>query len=759
MENLVSYVEIDINSCGHKYGKGLCNAVVGVTGDQKCFNTRNLSQDCQDKINFLPSVKTLRFAKPSNKLHKNVDYIPSLESVSITSPRVKPGVSLGERYTASVSFRNHPHGAAGVDPYYSERNYVPYQQGTFWGRFRAGNPFIKGQSARIIQGDATKPFEELETHNLIIDNFQGPNVGGKFSFSFVDMFRFLDNDKAKAPVVSNGYLSAPIDNTETIVTLSPAGIGEEYPLVGIASIGKEAVTFTRVGDVFTLSRGKLNTEEKEHEQEDIFQLALEYTPQTVDLIVGDLIQKYTKMDNENLPLEEWRAEIESFIPFNYGAVVLKPTGVRSLINELIEQAGLVIWPDVISNKVRLKALRPVPSTAKEITDDVIMGGTLSPKDQQDKRISSVWTRYNQLNPMEKLDEVTNFSAGLATPGANSDQYKNSSIKDVYSRWFPSFGRAAAEIFNAMILSRYESPPRMFNFDLPRSFDIQLGQSAFLSSWVLEEADGSGSRVPVQVVGLSRLADRLKIVAEEMLFVDQSALDLGVVVIDFDATDINLREIYDEIYSRFPDSNEVTFIVADGVWLGSSRFVGGGVFAPAITDGEWPVEINITLICRGNIVGHGGNGLVSLNGGIALKITRPITIDNTGGRIAGGGGAGGSVSYTLSPTVDGLQAMMPGAGGAGSRPGKSIAASVIAIDPETGSFIQEYTQAEDGTRELGGKGMLLEYGINETSGDGGDLGQAGTASTSGNAGGLPGNAVEGDSFITWIDQGTILGALT
>lgn len=178
----LTYVEIDINYCANSYGSAPCTAA----GSSKCWNTRNTSDDCQDPANFTPSVKTIRLAYPSEHLLAGVDCIPSLsEQVDITPGVMAPGESLGKRWECTVSSRNHPHGDAGLDKYWGERDYIASDRGTYWGRFRARNSFLRGQPMRVYQGFANQDFADFTVYHFVIDNFAGPSAAtGVFTLNF-----------------------------------------------------------------------------------------------------------------------------------------------------------------------------------------------------------------------------------------------------------------------------------------------------------------------------------------------------------------------------------------------------------------------------------------------------------------------------------------------------------------------------------------------------------------------------------------------
>lgn len=250
----LTYVEIDIDYCALTYSVPPCMASLTnspPTGTAKCFNSRSM---CQDIANYDEETKTLRFAMPTAALPRNIDIIgPWVSSVEYSPAIVSLGESLGQRASIKIIFTEHRHSDAGdgLDKYQDERGYDPYTRGTFWSRFRKRHPFIRGRALRLINGFVGDALADMETRHFFIESFDGPTPDGKFSITAKDALKFLDGDRAQAPVLSTGALSVDIDDAETDVTLSPAGIGDdEYPLEGYAVIGgSEVVSFSRYEDV------------------------------------------------------------------------------------------------------------------------------------------------------------------------------------------------------------------------------------------------------------------------------------------------------------------------------------------------------------------------------------------------------------------------------------------------------------------------------------------------------------------------------
>jgi hypothetical protein len=149
-----------------------------------------------------------------------------------------------------------------------------------------------------------------------------------------------------------------------------------------------------------------------------------------------------------------------------------------------------------------------------------------------------------------------------------------------------------------------------------------------------------------------------------------------------------------------------------------------------------------------------------DGGLAFYARRAVTIDNIDGFIAGGGGGGGGAIHSNISFIG-------GGGGAGSVPGPHG-------DSSRGQMDENYrlgTAATTTTPGTGGFGSGELSGSNNDftcePGNGGVLAAAGTLGRSryqhngatiwsGN-GGLAGKAVDGDSFVTWTNLGTITGA--
>jgi hypothetical protein len=727
IKKTLTFVEIDLRRCSLVFGVSPCTATIDgspQTGDHKCYNS---PRTCQDPANFSLSTLTLRFAVATDYLPLDIDCIPSIKSVNTTPQIIKPGEDLGERESVTVTFNDHLHNDVGIDKYYAERGFNTYNNGSFWSKFKARWPYIQGSALRVIRGFEGDALGDMEIRHYVVENTAGPDSNGVFSITAKDVIKLLDGDKSQAPIVSGGSLNAAIDNNDTTITLIPAGIGNaEYPAAGIASIGDEQVTFTRSADTVTLTaRGVDGSPAGDHEEGETFQIGIFYDGEDPADIIYDLITNYTEVDPAYIDLPSWQLETATYIARQYTAKILKPTSVRSLINELINQVGLVMYSDVVNQTIEMKALRQF-ITLGEIDENVIIQDSFSIKDQQDKRVSQVWTYYGQKNPLENLDQTKNYRTILATlddDSISTTEGRQNSIRKIFSRWITVFNTPAAIGLNEIVLRRYVNAPRVFEFELPIALTPVLASGITLRHRTLQDDQGNASSATAQIVSLKRSEGRYLIVAEEMTFVQQAATS-RLIVIDQNNFNLdpyfNLRAAHDSIYDDAESGDEVICVISANVIVGSKKNTD---FAFIV--GDWPEGVIVKITILGRMQGRGGeSGLIGLqdnrkkNGGPTFYTRHPVIIDNTNGQIWSGGGAG-------SDSFSGA--------GAGYPPG-------------TGA-----NPPQNATTEAGGVAISSSFGDGGGPGEDGERASGFTVPE-----GDAGIAIDGESFITWIDEGDIRG---
>lgn len=728
---VLTYVEIDVDYCSLFYGVSPCAAELGVTGSKLCFNTL---ATCQDRVNFDNAPVTLRFALPTNYLPPSIEATPNVRKIDFNSGTVSLGKDLGTRSSITIEFEDHPHADTGLgfDKYVTERPYNPSKQGTFWGKFRARQPYLRGRRLRLITGVLGQALSEMETHHFIIESFDGPTLDGTYVIIAQDVLKLADGDRAKAPLLNSGFLAAPISSGGGTLTLSPAGVGNaEYETSGFVALGgKEICAFTRSGDTLTLTaRGQLGTAADSHSANDRVQQVLAYIGEDPADIIYDLLVNYAGVDPAFIPLSAWQLETGTYLQRVYTGYVAEPTPVKNLLSEIIEQAALALWWDDKARLLRLQVLRGIDTSAATFTERSI--NEFESEEQPDTRISQVHTYFAQRNPLETQDDPNNYRSVERTVDPNEADYGSSNIKVIYSRWIPLGGRTTAQRLNNLQLGRFVIPPRRFNFRLARGNDsgVALGSGYQLAVPNMQTDTGERGTAPIQVVRLKPNADWIEIEAEEARFQHFDADDLTnrVIIIDTSTLNFNLRAAHDQIFPAITADQigYVTLIcvIQPGVMVGSAL-----TSLPAFHVGSWPSGFDIVLRVLGRIQGRGGDGAPGgfftgnpgLAGGAALYTRVAIELETDTGEIWGGGGGGA-----------GTGAFAGGGGGAGYQPGNGGGGG----------------NGQPGTTEAGGPGGVVSSGSGSVVGpSGGGPGLAGGASGS-TPGGAAGAAIDGISFVT------------
>ena len=234
MTKVVTYIEIDVPMCSLQFGASPCAA----EGDCECFNSLNT---CLDTDNYSETTNTVRFGYEDADDQSGIDYIPSLQSVSYRPQQVSIEGDMGIRASITCTFRDHrdsdTHEAG--DPYWTQRGYNPFEQGTFWGKWQARHyPKMQGATIRYIIGTEGQALSAMESRTFVIEKITGPDRNGKVSITAKDILKLADDKKAQCPVLNTGRLGADVTDSATTATLTPSGVGDdEYPASGHVAIG------------------------------------------------------------------------------------------------------------------------------------------------------------------------------------------------------------------------------------------------------------------------------------------------------------------------------------------------------------------------------------------------------------------------------------------------------------------------------------------------------------------------------------------
>lgn len=588
----LNYIEVEVDRCSLTYGTAPCTASIPTTGDIKCFNSLG---SCQDRANFANVPVTLRFAEATSWLPTDIEIeAASIESVSYSPAVISLGEDLGQRSSLTVTFKDHRHSDTGLlrDKYLADRDYTdPFARGTYWGKFRTRNPFQRGRSIRWIQGLLGEDLADMETRHFVIESFDFDALAGKFTITAKDTLKLADGDRAQAPLLSPGFLSANITDSATSATLAPAGIGDSFPYPAAGKInigGKESVSFTRSGDTLTITRAQLNSEAVAHNSGDRCQVILEVNADDPADVIAMLFTDFAGIDAGLIPLADWQAETAAFYRRVVTANIAEPTPVKTLVSELIQQCGLAIWWDDVGQKIRLQVLRAISTTAETFNESNTVEGTLKAREQPGKRISQVWCYFGILNPLKGVSDPDNFRSTAIRVDLDAEEDAGLAIKKIFSRWIPFGGLTIADRVTAIQLGRFRTAPRHFAFELYRrgAETPVLGEGCRLFGLPMQDSTGALADVPIQITRLNPDVGVYQVEAEEQLFVDLDNEDPNThpIIIDSNTYNVDLRDLHDTLFGTLDNGVTVNVTVNAGVIVGSTS-----TSVAAMDIGTWPTQ--------------------------------------------------------------------------------------------------------------------------------------------------------------------------
>jgi len=718
------------------------SAVVDGMGviDDLCFNTFGT---CQDTANYNKEVRTLRFIDTLVRPFEFLDAYPAILSVRYAPTVLKPGGNLSIRGQVTVVLQDFATTDNDIDDYVRERTYDPEDRGTFFGKLKARHSFYIGRPMRVLEGyidDAT--LTDFRTREFIIDDISGPTADGKVIVKGKDILSLAADLRAKAPTASTNTLRAAMDTTQT--TLLPQ-TGEAILMIAgdkHVRINDEIIELTSESPTDTLNvvRQKGGTPPSAHVIDDGIQECLTYENTPVIDVIQELLQTFANIPASFIPFTDWELEeTETLIGYDVETIISEPTGVLTLLKELVAITLLDIWYDDVAQEIKLKLQTPFTSVSEVVNDDEdILADTLKVKDLNNQRLTRILIYYGMRNFARDLKETENFSLinfQIEADKEGVNKYNDERIKTIFSRWFDASNKVQVQLTSQRLLDRFGITPKAIEFDLDAK-DVErltTGDVFDLTSRIEQAIDGNDATNRYQVTELKTLKPgsqyRYKC---EAFFQDPTPESLTI---------------------STPQSNFDLFVALGGppaavditVTINAGILVKGLNGNPAFTTAGLHPDSTLTLINNGDIHGAGGGGalggggktLTSFNekqgcrfrwslgqdtgggpgqaGSDALVIEiASVEIDNTNGEIFGAGGGGGAGAKEKGGLDDGTY---NGGGGGGGGLGEDTSAG-------------------------GGGGIILQ-GTEECSTTRND-GPAGTGGTTG-AGGTGGDVIDPDGF--------------
>lgn len=546
----ITIVEIDQVQCQLTYGTSPCQAVLGTTGQHKCFNG---FASCQDTANFDPGTLTLRFVTPRANLPRDLGtLIPCLDDYKTRPTTIDIDNGLGRRAKVDVSMVDFPYHDRAVDKYAQERvsgnaqadgqGYDPRDRGTFWSKWLRRNPYHQGWSLRIREGYVGQPLSEMRVRHYVIERIEGPNSKGQVKIVAKDVLKQIDGDRAQVPKPSNGRLSSGITESDTSATLAPSGIGdEEYPSSGLARISDELVDFTRSGDTLTLTRAVRGTEADEHDADDTVQLCYTMDGDSLPDVLEDILTNYAPLSGSFIPKADWDNEAaEWLVGFELAGEITEPTGVDEVVETMLRQSQSYIWWDEYAQEIKLQAIKPPISTVRTLTDDEhLIADTVNIKRMPDDRRSRVFIYYDIIKPTEDREQENNYAklrGRIDTDSESENEFGETRVKTIFAPFFEGPNTGAVIAMATRTLHRLRDTPEHITFSLDAK-DREIGTGDVIDVQTRQAVDLTGGpearRYQVIERDEEEAGHRVKYVAQNFEFsgrfafvMENSAVDYG-----------------------------------------------------------------------------------------------------------------------------------------------------------------------------------------------------------------------------------------
>jgi hypothetical protein len=522
-DELVTWVEIDIEVCSRRFGVAPCTASLGPRTPRKCVNA---FLTCADTDNYTASTATITLTKQGQVgLPIGGRYFPCLQDVRETEQTVNIAGSdpkldaIGRRATVEIRAHDFVYADRFLDPYYDERisgaaqfDDVGYEpSGPFWARLRGRDPYFAGYPIRVHRGRVVggELVSDRVTHYLATEF--DPRGDGSVTWRGVDVLDLASNERALVPVPSQGRLAADLAIGVNSLTLTPEGVGAEYAAFGFVTIGREIMYFVRTGDTMSLTRGLFNTEQAAHSAFAAVQEAYRFTGKAHEA-VNDLLRNFGKVPESWIPLEEWADEALIWFDVDVDVILTKPIEVKKAVAEL-SILGFSIYTDLAAQKIRFRPNRFLFPDERDnvpvIADDDIIG-VLDYDGRDAERLTRVELRSVQIDPTRELSDDNFVQQHLSIAGDSEDPraYGDIRYRLEKTRWLNQGNNNLIRILANRYLRRFKTGPERLTLKVKRRKygDIPLTTVVGVSSRKIPSAWGQVEQRLFQVISRNPSGD-------------------------------------------------------------------------------------------------------------------------------------------------------------------------------------------------------------------------------------------------------------
>jgi hypothetical protein len=507
-------LEVELTYCDNTYGVSPCTAA-GASGSEcyNCFGT------CQDTANFTETTKTYKFS--STRIENGLTF-PTILGVSTAPTTLTPAKGIGMRSSCSVQLQDHTWTDVGVDPYVSTRAYNPDNQGSFWGRLLARDPYTEGRKMTLKTGylddNGNYDVNNFQSRTYFIDTVTGPDASGRVVITGKDILRFADSTKAQVPTVSQALLTADINTTVTSVGITDTyddvknayDAGQAYIRIDDETMLITGISGSNPTYTLTVSRNALpgvysgSVPLAEHKENATVQHCHYFNAEEIDDIIYYLLNTGAGIDASYLPTADWQNVIDYGLQsYQFTTLITEPTGVKDLLDELSEHS-ILMWWDERTQEVKMNSILNRSKDYGPFNDSQhIIADSVAVARDDAGRTSQVWLAFGHRNPVLEMDQLNHYTTIKISADLDlelSTAYGIKKVRTIYSRWLPTeLGAVASEIANRL-LNYYKVTKKVITMTLdPKDDNAWTGSLIGVATRQRQDATGAAPEYGYRVL--------------------------------------------------------------------------------------------------------------------------------------------------------------------------------------------------------------------------------------------------------------------
>jgi len=524
----VILLELEMDLCPNTYGSGSCTAT-GSSGDE-CFNTANSCQLSSIYAAQTKTTKTYRFSSvrlDGLQADGEAPTFPTITDIQTAPTELNPSKGLGLRSTVSISLSDHPWTDRGIDPYVDNRTYTPDDQGTFWGKWLVRNSYYEGRKMTIKTGyladDGTYDANNFISRVYFIDSISGPSKNGKVVVKGADILKFADNNRKQLPVQSQATLPSDItsgatsfDITDTEDNVKDAyDAGQKYIRIDDETMILTNLTGSNPTYTATATRASMPSTytgtmtADSHSADSTVQQCYHLDGVRIDTFVNYLLGTVAGISGTYLPTSDWDATIDfGFQSYLLSALLTEPVGLNELLTEITEH-NIMLWWDERDQEIKMDTiLNRKDDYGPFDDDDSIIADSVGIMRSDKERISHMRLAFGHRNPVLELDKPENFTTvkvTIDTDKESADEYDESKIKKVWSRFLPTTLSAVASEITNRTLNYYKVTKHIMTFSMdPKDDDAWTGNLISLKTEQRQTETGAVAEKSYRVLKVNEI---------------------------------------------------------------------------------------------------------------------------------------------------------------------------------------------------------------------------------------------------------------